>query len=266
MKREIFANALNEIIKDSGIRQNVIAEALDLSSAAISQFVHGTALPKADLLAEIMSILNVHSSKRILMQQWLLEAKEEAQNSDSPIIEFDEKEDEEEDDGQVNSFNLEVMYKNSNCSKIFFSEPAAGVPIIQLESLRMYDPNLNLADFAANCSHDIILRDYGSADSPVIVQTTGDMLGLRYFGMVQMLVVNSMPVGSSVFELFYYRKKDFFRMLPRSDKKELLHGLESLFDEDSFPTAKPTWMLSVIEFTVFPFTSEDLLMNQGVGL
>ena len=53
MNRESFANDLHEIIRESRIHQNIIAQALGLSSAAISQFLHGVALPNSRQLEDI---------------------------------------------------------------------------------------------------------------------------------------------------------------------------------------------------------------------
>ena len=54
MSREAFANELNNIIEDSRIRKTVIAQALGISSSALSQFIHGTAIPRPEQLNELL--------------------------------------------------------------------------------------------------------------------------------------------------------------------------------------------------------------------
>ena len=93
MKREDFARQFHAVIQDSGIRQSIIAQALGLSSAAISQFSHGLVLPKPDQLISILSLLGISSQQQFFMVQALLELRAEAGlgDDDTEEVEMDEE-------------------------------------------------------------------------------------------------------------------------------------------------------------------------------
>lgn len=105
MNRELFARNLYDIVRESRIRQNIIAQVLGISSAAISQFTHGTALPKPTQLSELLTLLCVSDRERSWMLHLLKLAKAEAdaEGLSMEVVEDPDavEEEDEDDDGEI---------------------------------------------------------------------------------------------------------------------------------------------------------------------
>ncbi|MBE6359111.1 MAG: helix-turn-helix domain-containing protein [Lentisphaerae bacterium] len=257
MVRESLARELHEIIRTSGIRQNIIAEALGWSSSALSQFCHGTALPLPQQLAALLNLLCVSRSKHVELNRMLAMARDEAGEDLYIDVKAGDNTDEIPDPETPkkpfdhNNFDeLFNIYGTDPAKLIFAESPNAGVPIINLEDLDNYSPGINLYEYANIRLHDTTVRDYGEDISPVIMKTTGDMLGLRYPGMVQLVISDDIPPEMSSLVLSRYPDGTFM-MLPNSDKYDLC-GLEMLFDRTIEKKSSPKWTVAVIEFIIVP--------------
>ena len=94
MTREIFAKTLQDIVRESGIRQVVIAQALGLSAAAVSQFIHGITLPKLNQLNALLDLLCVPDKLRVKLCRELknLRDKDPDKTADEEPMEQDDAE------------------------------------------------------------------------------------------------------------------------------------------------------------------------------
>lgn len=276
MQRTDFAQRLQTIIHNSGIRQTVIAEALGLSAAAISQFSHGTILPQTEQLSAILALLNVPAERRALMIQELIilrekypdeNADEEEIFQDEPdtpeaaVEEVSDGDNSEEDDPEKDSQNFEQFFFDPiDDPQFVLAEPVDGIPVIELNDLFEYNGEMRLADFAGLRSFDVLMRDYGSVGSPVVVKATGDQLGLRYRGMLQLVIADDLPLNTSMLRLAYCRNNEFKLLAP--DRAAKNNGLDLLL-KDKNPVVDLRWVLPVIEFTIIPLGVEGLLQLRG---
>lgn len=254
MNKKSFADELQEIIRDSGIRQNIIAQALGISSAAISQFIHGTAIPSDQQLAMILAMLNVNQKSHSLMFKLLQEAR-------TSFPEDQKLTDEDGDNGEEDSDVSKSKKDHINFEKIFtqvkliddptlvFGNSSNGAPVINLHDLYQYAPSINISDFAFMYSHDTMVRDYGTATPPVIIKATGSLLGISYTGMMQ-LIINNDQRQTVAMELALYPQTGF-RLLALN--AEALKGLEIFFPDDVRKDEVPVWTLPVVELIFLPF-------------
>ena len=88
MQRNVFAKQLMMLIRRSGMRQIELAGKIGVSSAAISQFVHGITLPSPKHSLAIFDVLKVPAKTRSQLQYQLMLARSEPRrntriNSDS---------------------------------------------------------------------------------------------------------------------------------------------------------------------------------------
>ncbi|MBE6355937.1 MAG: helix-turn-helix transcriptional regulator [Lentisphaerae bacterium] len=259
MNRESFVKKLQDVIRDSGLQQNIIAEALDLSSAAISQFIHGIVLPNPEQLSSILSLLCIPEEEQVKLVQDLYTLREECGEEDSRNdIDYDEL-----DEDFVNATSLESIFTDMLTndpqvpSQLMFAEPQiGGIPVIHLHDLDDYTPSMGLYDFATMIPHDLLLRDYGSLGTPVVVLATGTQLGLRYCGMIQMTLAEDVPFSLSALALICLPGYKY-RMIPAGDRKSC-RGLESLFDMKLKIDTPPLWGLPIVEFTLLPGSIDDM--------
>lgn len=283
MQKTDFAQKLQTIIHNSGIRQTVIAEALGLSAAAVSQFTHGTILPKTEQLSAILVLLNIPAEKRALLIQELLILREkypeyseydaednlnkESNQQSEKTEDFNKKYPEENDENEENE---EDNPDSQNFEQFFFdplddpqfvlAEPVGGIPVIELNDLFDFNGDMRLSDFAGLRSFDVIVRDYGAVGSPVLVKATGDQLGLRYRGMLQLVIVDDLPLRTSMLRLAYCRNNEFRLLAP--DKMAKSNGLDLLL-KDTTPVADFYWVMPVLEFTIIPLGVEGLMQLKG---
>ena len=252
MNWESFARKLQDVIKNSGIQQNIIAEALDLSSAAISQFIHGTALPNPEQLNSILVLLCIPDEEQIPLMQELHALREEAGEEEIKEYYADDEDEDEDDDHNFESVYTWLKKDKSSPSPFWMvAEPEVdGIPLIHLHDLDAYTPGMGLQDFATLRPHDLLMRDYGSCGSPIAIQTTGSQLGLRYCGILQLVIAEDVPVGLSAMALLCLPNFKY-RIIP-TDDRNTYRGLESLFDAKLKIETEPLWVLPVIEFSLLP--------------
>lgn len=298
MKREDFARQFYAVIQDSGIRQSIIAQALGLSSAAISQFSHGLVLPKPDQLVSILSLLGISSQQQFFMVQALIELRAEAGlgDDDTEEVEMDEEflekykdeyddyevftldddesddsDDEESEKGEDEEESLawrssEYDYSDEDLPEpmISFAEPTDGVPIIELSDLMEYRNGMKLQIHAIACCEETSFRDYGSVSAPVILKALGDQVGLRYHGMVQLAITDELSAESSLMALAF-DKQGRFHVLA-NDTIAKLNGLDKLLKntDSSKDFGNYKWVLPVIEFTILPLKPEAFTPWKGI--
>lgn len=284
MQKTDFVQRLHTIIHNSGIRQTVIADALGLSAAAVSQFTHGTILPKTEQLSAILALLNVPIEKRALMIQELLILREKYPDEieDEPENYPDETEDDRQNGFSENGDDFPDESENDddddpekkrdaqNFEQFFFepvddpqfvlAEPVDGVPVIELNDLLDFNGEMRLSDFAGLRSFDVVVRDYGAIGTPVVVKATGDQLGLRYRGMLQLVIVDDLPLKTSMLRLAFCRNNEFKLLAP--DKSAKNNGLDLLLKEKN-PAVDFRWVMPVLEFTIIPLGVEGLRQLRG---
>ncbi len=299
MKREDFARQFHAVIQDSGIRQSIIAQALGLSSAAISQFSHGLVLPKPDQLVSILSLLGISSQQQFFMVQALLELRAEADLGDDDTEEVemdaeflekykdeyddyeeftlddnqDEESDDEEDEDQQNEDEDALAWRSSEYDysddelpdpMITFAEPTDGVPVIDLNDLMDYRKGMKLQIHAIACCEETSFRDYGSVSAPVILKVLGDQVGLRYHGMVQLAITDELSPESSLMDLAFDKQGKFHILA--NDAIAKLNGLDKLLKNTDTPKNFDNykWVLPVIEFTILPLKPEAFTPWKGI--
>ena len=262
MKRESFANDLHEIIRESGIRQNIIAQALGLSSAAISQFLHGVALPNSKQLEDILTLLCVPDEVRKSMQERLSALREEygdeiVADTENNTPDTDAEEEENVDDSSFEK-SIDFIFRDSGEENYEHPEaiPDLSIPVIPLKDLKYLDDDTELCDFACMHSDDIILRDFGAIAVAAMIKATGDQLGLKYKGMLQFIVVEDTSSYSNIAAaaLAIYPGNKF--RLIRIGNQNATQGLDMLF-ADTGSDAKPERIFPIIELTLLPLVSPD---------
>lgn len=265
MSRKSFASDLHEIIRESRIRQNIIAQALGLSSAAISQFIHGIVLPKPEQLEDILTLLCVSDEERSAMQERLAALREECGEEDIPELDpaLINSDDEEEDDNNTFEESIDFIFRDSGENDFEQPEniPDLSIPVLQLSDLK-YIKKSALCDFACMYSQDIILRDYGAIEIAALIKGTGDQLGLEYHGMVQMVVIDEKSPHKNIAStaLAIYRGNTF-RLIPLV-KSETNAGLTSFFAPVK-AGAKPQRVFPILELTLLPLTVPAVATNSG---
>ncbi|MBR7121101.1 MAG: helix-turn-helix transcriptional regulator [Lentisphaeria bacterium] len=262
MSREAFANELYNIIQESGIRKTIIAQALGMSSSALSQFIHGTALPRPEQLNEILLLLCVPDTGCATLHRLLNLAIEEAgENWEAETIDWDEQtaadDDENGDDQEQNDQkNFNKLFKEYDdelrqAPLIFAELNETGIPIVDLFTLNGMDKGMNLYEYAMLNVHDTAIRDYGSLGSPVIIKTAGCLVGLNYPGPVQLVVSQDTPHSFSALTLEAYTDGSYQVILHEGERD--FNHLESLFSKPRRNVSrKKKWDATVLEFTITP--------------
>lgn len=257
MTREIFAQTLQDIIRDSEIRQTVIAQALGLSSAAISQFTHGITLPKVSQLSSLLDLLCVPDRQRMILCRELVSLREQfPESTEEAMDNEDSEEPDNEDDPGLDSYNLERLFSEHTDKENFYvsASEVHGIPVIDLFDLNSLTPGITLFDFANQYLHDTAVRDFGTGCSPVIVKASGDQLGINFFGMLQIVIADDLPLSSSSLVLVRFHNGNY-RILPYKEDK-LISSSSKLFDEKEFPSGKPEWMAPVLELSMLPAAND----------
>ncbi len=278
MTKKEFAQKLYSIIRESGIRQTILADALNVTSAAISQFTHGIVLPKPDQLSAILTVLDVSSRERAVMLQHLLILRAIEANGGKPVDMdsipriVDEKWMKESEDGfpsttqkkdDDNVFNLDKLYigpPGDHLDYIFFHEPTQGVPVLELVDMLAFKPSMKLVDYAGVKCKDLLLRSHGSVICPVALNVTGEQIGMHYCGMMQLVVSDNLPHTTSMLALTL-REDDTFRLI-LAEKTAKLNGLDRLLREEEGEAPAVKWALPVLELTFMPLVIDILERGQ----
>ena len=92
------------------------------------------------------------------------------------------------------------------------------------------------------------------AENTVIVKASGDQLGINFFGMLQIVIADDLPLSSSSLVLVRFHNGNY-RILPYKEDK-LISSSSKLFDEKEFPSGKPEWMAPVLELSMLPAAND----------
>lgn len=255
MNRKSFAKQLQDIIKKSGIPQNVVAQALNLSSAAVSQFIHGTSLPSLEQLDTIFELLCVSEEEQLPLTQSLNALRGDSNEEISGDCETGFSE------FNINDITLDSFYADfrrnaeDTGGDLIFAEPELeGTPQIFLQDMVDYRRGMGLKAFALTVPHDMLLRDYGSSCTIVEILGNGMELGLEYNGMLKLLVAEETPMVLNSVVLAGLPGGQL-RLLS-ANKKDPCFGLDSLVD-NSIDVDSALWTLPVVEITLLPLGNGD---------
>ncbi|MBE6364747.1 MAG: helix-turn-helix transcriptional regulator [Lentisphaerae bacterium] len=262
MSREAFANELNNIIQESGIRKTIIAQALGISSSALSQFIHGTAIPRPEQLNEILLLLCVSDIDCAKIHSLLNKVIEEAGDDwESQVLDWREPDNDDEEQEKYNSQSFNKFFEepgdNEEPAVLMLAEiPESGVPVIDLYTLNNMSGNMNLYEFAMLNVHDTVIRNYGSIGSPVIIKTVGSMVGMNYPGPVQLVVSQDAPTSYSVLTLVAYTD-DSYQVIFNHESRDFVN-INPLFNKPRHTDRKKCkWFAPVLEFTIVPLNLEN---------
>ncbi len=256
-----FYDEIQNIIRESGIRQNIIAQAMDMSPAALSQIMHGLQRPTISQLCSLLDLLCVPYHQQGYIVNLLIEAKKEAGEFDSEEFEMYEKELAVDSDPRADIGTFDTFYTGEDQVHSLFQEtPLNAAPVVHLASLLDYDGKTSISDFAFARLHDTIVRDYGSLGQPVVIKTCGNMIGLNYSGMVQVVICDTMVENLSNLTLQCYRNKTFHLVI---HDKERASGLNDIITP---PPAKAVarWSFPVLELIIIPLPSANGIHGDGI--
>lgn len=247
-----FHNLLQYLIRESGIRQTILAQAMDLSPAMLSQFTNGSLLPSVVQLRSLLDLLCVPAEQQGQVVKLLLDAKKAAgEKIEEWEVEADEDGEETSGTEPLDAGAFDHLYNpDSTTDKIFRETPINAVPVIRLDELAGYDGRMSVSDFAFTRLHDTIIREYGSLGVPVMINTCGSFLGLTYPGMVQLVICDEQEDHISSLRLRYYGNGSFH--LVSVDDQDGLGGIMTPVPDK----AKPKWSFPVIEFTIIPILQD----------
>lgn len=258
MRREIFAKHLRQLIKDAGIRQTDLAFALGISSAAISQFTHGSAMPNPRQLDTILTVLRTppHIAEKIKYQ--LLLARSEPKKNKPQKVDLSDQLDENYrwpfmlDQYSVDDY-YELCNKNDEGLADFVGvseNNKVGVPVIYLEDLQYFDPNTRLALFSQLYMRDMVIRDFGLYEEPSIVQTSGQKLCMSNFTNIQLVITQELPEDMTSLELCFSNTGKFW-LLPHEKQISKWHVF---CDKTPEKRENMLWSLPVLEVTMIPLS------------
>lgn len=259
MSREVFAQELYEIVKETGIRQNVIAQAMGLSSAAISQFTHGTALPSKRQLKTLLTMLCVPIFKQDEMLSLLIEAKKEFDQEIEPEEVTEDDNRDQEDLLLLDQPVLDQFFRTAHNQTILtFAQPNGGVPLIELSDMQHYNNAEDVFDFACNRQLDTIIRDYGSLGRAVILKTNGSQLNLNYEGSILIVIAADMEQAETSLKLSYYSNRKFF--IETTDDKFGKNG-NFILQNQNGSKQRRVWSFPILELNIIPVKSR--FFHQG---
>ena len=256
MRREIFAKHLRQLIKDAGIRQTDLAFALGVSSAAISQFTHGTAMPSPQQLDKILLVLRTapHIAEKI-KYQLLLARSEPKKNKPEKVDLSDELDNNCRWPFMLDQYSVADYYSlcdNNDEGLADFvgvsENNKVGAPIIYLEDLLHYDPETPLAHFAQEYMRDMIVRDFEPYEDPAIILTSGSNLGMSNFTNIQLVIIQTLPEDVTSLELCLSNTGNFW-LLPHEKQMSKWHVF---CDKAPEKRENMLWSLPVLEVTMIP--------------
>ncbi len=258
MRREIFAKHLRQLIKDAGIRQTDLAFALGVSSAAISQFTHGTAMPNPQQLETILMVLRTppHIAQKIKYQ--LLLARSEPKKNKPEKVDLSDKLDEDyrwpfmlDQYSIADYYNLCDNNDEGLADFVGVSENnKVGIPIIYLEDLQFYDPDTPLAHFSQLYMRDMVVRDFAPYEEATIVQTSGNKLSMSNFTNIQLVITQTIPDDITSLELCLSDTGHFW-LLPQEKQMSKWHVF---CDKTPEKRENMLWTLPVLEVTMIPWS------------
>lgn len=282
MQRKIFAKQLMMLIRKSGMRQIEVASKIGVSSAAISQFVHGTTLPSLTNMKAIFDVLRIPIKTRNQIQYQLMLARAESRFSSEDnsglalmhmragaelsIDEVAARSDmsverlAELESGNVNNITAEEKEKLSAIYGIDFdtSEAAVeeasdisslykrgGAPQIMVSDLLSYDGKENIAEFAWQNIRNFVSHKVKGVSRPVVAQAFSNEVGFLHDGLLQIFLSQTRPAGYAQMELRMYDGGVFRLWQPGlSDKRSQTPSFET--------HGTLIWSLPVVEVILQP--------------
>lgn len=281
MQRKIFAKQLLLLIRKSGLRQIEIAAKIGVSSAAISQFVHGTTLPTPRHMTLIFDALNVPARTRAQLQYQLMLARSEPRKSDrdpgyalmplrasrglslaqvSARTGISQERLLELEQGAGNALTAEeretiaelygVKWDDKNLSFEEYSGDSGsyqnnGAPQIMVNDLLDYDRSEPIDEFAWRNIRNFLSYNLNGISKPVIAQAFSEDVGFRHEGLLQIVLSEVRPAGYSPMELRLYEGNIFRLWQPTVNR--------SKNDVPSFEThGTLLWSIPVVEVILQP--------------
>ena len=284
MQRKIFAKQLLMLIRKSGMRQIELAAKIGVSSAAISQFVHGTTLPTPRHMGLIFDVLKIPARTRAQIQYQLMLARSEPRKQENEqsfslltlrashglsllqvsartdisqerLLELEQNPEavmsEEEKDKLSTLFGI-----NWDNKEMALEEPQAigqyqnnGAPQIMVSDLVEYDRSEPIDEFAWRNIRNFLSYNLNGISKPVIAQAFSDEVGFRHEGLVQIVLSEVRPTGYAPMELRFYEGGVFRLWQPSSGKVKV--------DTPSFEThGTVLWSIPVVEVILQPLKNK----------
>ena len=280
MQRKIFAKQLLMLIRKSGMRQIELAAKIGVSSAAISQFVHGTTLPTPRHMSLIFDVLKIPARTRAQIQYQLMLARSEPRKMENQpsyslltlrashglsLLQVSARTDiplerllelEQENDASVTEEEKEKFSKlfgiNWDSQEMTLEEPQAvgqyqnsGAPQIMVSDLVEYDRSEPIDEFAWRNIRNFLSYNLSGIVKPVIAQAASEDVGFRHEGLVQIVLSETRPAGYAPMELRFYEGGIFRLWQPSSAKNK--------DDAPSFEThGTLLWAIPVVEVILQP--------------
>ena len=192
MSREKFAEDLRMMCKKYNVKQKDLAEALQLSCAAVSQFMNGVSLPKPEQLEKMMEKIGATPQEtQSMLFRLLLLRTGFSETSAAP---------EEKEEEQSWPFGMDQFFPPNSLHEPLnlFNDPAArsAVPFLYLEDMDKFTSGTVLNAYARSHSRRFIVRDFGCFDDVAVIETRGEKLNLPHCGLVQLVVAAKLPEKS----------------------------------------------------------------------
>ena len=283
MQRRIFAQQLMMLIRKSGFRQIEIASKIGISSAAISQFVHGTTLPTLRHMEMIFNTLKVPVKTRNQMQYQLMLARSEprytgkknngitlmplrasmglsidevAARTDMTVERLTEIENagisvatEEEKNKLSEIYNVnfekeEIAVAESGDINSLYQR--GGAPQIMVSDLVEYDGEEKISEFAWRNIRNFISHTVSGVSKPVVAQAYSSEVGFLHDGLLQIVLSDTRPTGYATMELRMY-EGGIFRLWQPGNTPEKNDNVPSFETHGNL-----LWSLPVVEVILQP--------------
>lgn len=285
MQRKIFAKQLMMLIRKSGLRQIELASRIGVSSAAISQFVHGTTLPTPHHMELIFDVFKTPAKTRSQLQYQLMLARSEPRrlgdNKNKPVelmpirssqgytitevaartgISVDRIIALEENPTLALTNEEKLQFSqiygvNFDAQDVSLESPSedgniyhkGGAPLIMVSDLIDFDRQEETIDeFAWRNIRNFVSQVINGVPRPVFAQAFSDEVGFRHDGLLQIVLSETRPYGFAPMELRMYEGGVFRLWQPGSDNAKR-------DDLPSFEThGTLVWSIPVVEVILKP--------------
>ena len=268
------------LIRKSGMRQIELAAKVGVSSAAISQFVHGTTLPTPRHMGLIFDVLKIPARTRAQIQYQLMLARAEPRKADNAhgyslltlrashglsLLQVSARTDIPQErllELEQNSEAVLTAEEKEKFSSLFgidwdspelnMEEPQAigqyqnsGAPQIMVRDLLDYDRSEAIDEFAWRNIRNFLSYNLSGVSKPVIAQAFSEDVGFLHEGLVQIVLSEVRPAGYAPMELRLYEGGVFRLWQPSNSKNK--------DDIPSFEThGTLLWSIPVVEVILQP--------------
>lgn len=243
MSREKFAEDLRMMCKKYNVKQKDLAEALQLSCAAVSQFMNGVSLPKPEQLEKMMEKIGATPQEtQSMLFRLLLLRTGFSETSAAP---------EEKEEEQSWPFGMDQFFPPNSLHEPLnlFNDPAArsAVPFLYLEDMDKFTSGTVLNAYARSHSRRFIVRDFGCFDDVAVIETRGEKLDLPHCGLVQLVVAAKLPEKYTSLTLCRLNDRSYCIVPERDNMRWQLFALDA-------PPApeKIMWQLPLLEMSFTP--------------